>query len=85
MFPGSVIDLLLAELLKDLTVVQKLVLGNFSTVSENFLHVAETPLAAFENFDPVLEPLLVAAANFVHAAATPSAAFESFVPVPEAL
>ena len=85
MFPGCEIHLLLAELLKDLTVVQKLVLGNFSTVSENFLHVAETPLAAFENFAPVLEPLLVAAANFVHAAATPSAAFESFVPVPEAL
>ena len=56
-FPGCVIDLLLAELLKDLTVVQKLVLGNLSTVSENFLHVAETPLAAFEKFVPVLEPL----------------------------
>ena len=55
MLPGYAIDLLFAELLKDLTVVQKLVLGNFSTAvlspliaSVNFLHVAETPLAAFE-------------------------------------
>ena len=71
MLLGCAIHFLFAELLKDLTVIQKLVLGNFSTVSENFLHVAKTPLAAFENFDPVLEPLLVAAANFVHAAATP--------------
>ena len=64
MLLGCAIHLLFAELLRDLTVVQKLVLGNFSTAvlspsiaSVNFIHVAETPLAAFQNFVPVLESL----------------------------
>ena len=78
MFPGSAIDLLFPVLLKDLTVVQKLVLGNWSTavlspsvaaattpaVSENFLHVVDSPSAASE--------------NLLHVAETPSAAFENF-------
>ena len=75
MLPGYAIDLLFAELLKDLTVVQKLVLGNSSTVvlspsvaSENFLHVVETPSAAFENFVLVAEALSTAVAYFVHVA-----------------
>ena len=85
MFPGSAIDLSFAVPLKDLTVVQKLVLGNWSTVvlspsfaaatpsaaSGNFLHVIETPLAVSENILPVVE--------------TPSAAFENFFLFPEAL
>ena len=64
MFPGSAIDLLFPVLLKDLTVVQKLVLGNFSTAvlspsvaSVNFLRVAATTLAAFESFVPVPDAL----------------------------
>ena len=64
MLLGCAIQLLFVELLKDLTVVQKLVPGNFSTAalspsiaSVNFLHVAETPLAAFESFVPVPEAL----------------------------
>ena len=85
MFPASAIDLLFAVLWKDLTVVQKLVLGNWSTVvlspsvdaatpsaaSRNFLHVVETPSAVSENILPVVE--------------TPSAAFENFFLVAEAL
>ena len=91
MFLGSAIDLLFPVLLKDLTVVQKLVLGNWSTAvlspsvaaatlpaaSGNFLHVVETPSAAFENFFLVPEALSTAAAYFVHVAQYPLAGFES--------
>ena len=99
MFPGYAIDLLFAELLKDLTVVQKLVLGNSSTVvlspsvaaatpsaaSENFLHVVETPSAAFENFVLLPVTLSPAATYFVHVDETPLAGFESTDPVLEPL
>ena len=99
MFPGSAIDLLFALLLKDLTVVQKLVLGKWSTVvlslsvaaatpsaaSENFLHVVETPSAASENFLHVVETPLAVSENLLHAVETPSTAFENFFLVPEAL
>ena len=94
MFLGSAIDLLFPVLLKDLTVVQKLVLGNWSTVvlspsvaaatpsaaSENFLHVVETPSAASENFLHVVETPLAVSENLLHVVETPSTAF-----VPEAL
>ena len=99
MLPGYAIDLLFAELLKDLTVVQKLVLGNWSTVvlspsvaaaipsaaSANFLHAVETPSTAFENFVLVPEALSPAAAYFVHVDETPLAGFESTDPVLEPL
>ena len=99
MLPGYAIDLLIAELLKDLTVVQKLVLGNWSTVvlspsvatatplaaSENFLHVVETPSTVFENFVLVPEALSPAAAYFVRVDETLLAGFESADPVLEPL
>ena len=86
MFPGSAIDLLFPVLLKDLTVVQKLVLGNWSAVvlspsvaaattsasSENFFHVVETPLVVSENLLHVVETPSAAFENFLHAVETPS-------------
>ena len=96
MLPGYAIDLLFAVLSKkDLTVVQKLVLGNWSTVvlsplvaaatpsaaSENFLHAVETPSTAFENFVLLPEALSPAAAYFVHVDETPLAGFESTDPL----
>ena len=99
MFPGSAIDLLFPVLLKDLTVVQKLVLGNWSTAvlspsvaaatppaaSGNFLHVVETPSAAFGNFFLFPQALSTTAAYFVHVVQTPPVAFENIFLVPEAL
>ena len=79
MFQGCVTDLLFAELLKDLTVVQKLVLGNLSTA-------VLSPLITF-----VLTPSATAASpstaseSFLRVVATTLAAFDSFVPVPEAV
>ena len=85
MFQGCVTDLLFAELLKDLTVVQKLVLGNLSTA-------VLSPLIAFVNFLLfVLTPSATAASpstaseSFLRVVATTLAAFDSFVPVPEAV
>ena len=78
MFPGCVIDLLFAELLKDLTVVQKLVLCNLSTA-------VVSPLVAFVNFLLFVLTPSTASENFLRVAATLLAAFESFVPVPEAV
>ena len=85
MFQGCVIDLLFAGLLKDLTVVQKLVLGNLSTA-------VLSPLIAFVNFLLfVLTPSAAAASSstasesFLRVVATTLAAFDSFVPVPEAV
>ena len=85
MFQGCVIDSMFAELLKDLTVVQKLVLCNLLTA-------VLSPLIAFVNF--LLFDLTPSAAHaspstasesFLRVVATTLAAFESFVPVPEAV
>ena len=85
MFQGCVIDLLFAGLLKDLTVVQKLVPCNLSTA-------VLSPLIAFVNFRLfVLTPSAAAASpstaseSFLRVVATTLAAFDSFVPVPEAV
>ena len=85
MLTGYAIDLLFAVLSKDLTVVQKLVLGNCSTVALSPLVAAATPSAASENFLHVVETPLTASENFLHAVETPSTAFENFVLLPEAL
>ena len=86
MLPGYAIDLLFAVLSKkDLTVVQKLVLVNWSTVVLSPLVAAATPSAASENFLHVVETPLTASENFLHAVETPSTAFENFVLLPEAL
>ena len=85
MFPGSAIDLLFAVLLKDLTVVQKLVLGNWSTVVLSPSVAAATPSAASENFLHVVETPLAVSENLLHVVETLSTAFENFFLVPEAL
>ena len=85
MFPGYVIDLLFAEPLKDLTVVQKLVLCNWSTVVLSPSVAAATPSAASENFLHVIETPSAASENFLHVVETPSAAFENFVLLPVTL
>ena len=94
MLPGYAIDLLFAVLSKkDLTVVQKLVLGNWSTAvlspsvaaatppsaSGNFLHVVETPSAASGNFLHVVETPSTVSENFLHVVETPSAVSENFL------
>ena len=79
MFPGSAIDFLFAVLLKALTVVQKLVLGNWSTAVLSPSVAAATPPSASGNFLHVVETPSAASGNFLHVVETPSAVSENFL------